>query len=54
MNNPVVGSEYRWKNKPQNMYYMGKADIWFQFALVGTDVVWCELLQGDLKYLVEA
>lgn len=49
----VKGEQYNWKHDKQTkLVYLGKDGNWNQFAKIETpDVVWCEVLDNDLRML---
>ena len=47
------GGRYNWKSQPERLVYLRKWDGWHQFALVGQNEVWCEVLPQDLRMLEE-
>lgn len=50
----VVGEQYKCAGDSINIQYLGKAGNWYQFAEVGKDVVWMEVLATDLFMLKTA
>ena len=53
-----VGSNYNWVNKSEKLVYLGENfsgnGYWHQFAKVEyPEIVWCEVLKSDLKYIEE-
>lgn len=54
----IKGSLYNWRNQPERLVYLGRNwsgnGFWHQFEQVdGPGVVWCEVLDDDLKYFEE-
>lgn len=51
----VRGGEYKFKNQPERLKYIGKNwsgnGYWHQFEKVGKQGVWCELLDSDLHMI---
>ena len=47
------GKEYNFKNQPERLRYIGKWNNWHQFEKIGTEGVWCELLDEDLRMIEE-
>ena len=51
----VMGGEYNFKNQKERLVYLGKNlsgnGYQHQFAKVGSDGVWCELLDGDIDMI---
>jgi hypothetical protein len=47
------GKFYNWKHQPERLVYLGKADLWNCFALVGTEKIWCEVHDCDLHMMEE-
>tara|TARA_R110002153_G_scaffold78418_5_gene200833 strand:+ start:3281 stop:3535 length:255 start_codon:yes stop_codon:yes gene_type:complete len=54
----VVGENYKFKNQPERLKYIGKNwsgnGYWHQFEKVGEQGVWCELLDSDLLLIEKA
>lgn len=49
-----IGNKYNWVNQSERLVYLGKEGPWNQFAEVEyPDIVWCEVLDSDLKMLEE-
>lgn len=53
-----IGGKYNWLNQDERLVYLGKNfsgnGYWHQFAKVEyPEVVWCELLDPDLKMIEE-
>ena len=48
----AVGNQYKFKSHIRKLVYLGKDGDWHQFARVGRDAVWAELLDSDL-HLIE-
>ena len=49
-----VGDKYNWVNQPERLVYLGKEGPWHQFAKVESpEIVWCEVLDSDLRMLEE-
>jgi hypothetical protein len=52
--NLVYGGKYNWRGQPERLEYLGKAGVWYQFALTSNlRKVWCEVLEEDLKSFEE-
>jgi len=54
----VVGENYKFKNQPEHLKYIGKNwsgnGYWHQFEKVGEQGIWCELLDSDLLLIEKA
>ena len=53
-----VGGKYNWRVQPERLVYLGRNwsgnGYWHQFAKVDApSVVWCEVLDEDLRLLEE-
>jgi hypothetical protein len=53
-----IGGKYNWKGQPERLVYMGRNwsgnGYWNQFAKVEyPTIVWCEVLDADLKHFEE-
>lgn len=51
--NLIVGNKYKWKHESRVLVYLGKVDGWNQFASEDRDMLWCEVLDSDLKLMEE-
>lgn len=53
----IVGGKYNFTNQNERLVYIGKNfsenGYWHQFEIVGTQGVWCEILDSDLS-MIEA
>lgn len=50
----VINARYNWKNQQERLIYKGLEKGWHQFAKIDApDVVWCEVLESDVKMLEE-
>lgn len=54
----IIGKRYNWKNQKERLIYLGHNfsgnGYWHQFAKAeAPDVVWCEVLTGDLHMIEE-
>jgi hypothetical protein len=54
MRKPIIGKKYNWVNQSERLVYTGKKGCWNQFAKVEyPEIVWCEVLDSDLRMLEE-
>lgn len=53
----TTGGKYNWKGQKERLVYIGcnwsGNGFWHQFAMVGSDSVWCECLDSDLNNIEE-
>lgn len=54
----IIGNRYNWKNQPERLIFLGRNwsgnGYWNQFAKVESpEIIWCEVLDGDLHMLEE-
>lgn len=54
----VIGNSYRWQFQKEELVYLGEKysgnGYWHQFAKKeNTDIIWCEILDGELKLIIE-
>lgn len=50
----IKGGKYNWVNQKERLVFTRKLGLWNQFAKVDNpDVVWCEVLDGDLRMMEE-
>lgn len=49
----IEGNKYKWIHDDKVVVFIGKHGCWNQFSLDGSQEVWCEVLDSDLR-LMEA